>query len=247
MQDYKSRCTRTVHVILPWAVRFFLLLIIVSPVGATLTNISVGGSCSATIGADHCDWAFDQVIIPSEAWSLPGLLPGYLQYNLPTSAVANVYAFWPNSYAYGYPAIPITYPKIWSVWGCKVSDCSSYDELDSQVDVTTGWETDTERQFPLLNTTSYPAYRFNFIESARTPYFAITEVRLYNNDEVAPPSTAPIVGVYGTTVTIVGISTDVISALTPGIFKDFTGGDLSFWFGVLLGCATIWGFKAGSL
>lgn len=51
----------------------------------------------------------------------------------------------------------------------------------------------------------------------------------------------------GSTITIVAISTDVVAALTPGILKEFTGGDLSFAFGVILGLVTIWGFKAGGM
>jgi len=35
-------------------------------------------------------------------------------------------------------------------------------------------------------------------------------------------------------ITLVDVSTTAANALTPGILKNFTGGDLSFWFGVIV-------------
>jgi len=49
------------------------------------------------------------------------------------------------------------------------------------------------------------------------------------------------------TFTLVDISTTAAAAMTPGIFKYFTIGDLSFFFGVLMGLVVIWGFKAGGM
>ena len=49
----------------------------------------------------------------------------------------------------------------------------------------------------------------------------------------------------GTTVYIVGITTQASADMNPGIWKEFTGGDLSFWFGVLVGCVILAGWKVG--
>jgi len=51
----------------------------------------------------------------------------------------------------------------------------------------------------------------------------------------------------GGDVNIVSVSTTVVTALNPGIWKEFTSGDISFWFGVLLACVVIAGFKAGGM
>jgi len=55
----------------------------------------------------------------------------------------------------------------------------------------------------------------------------------------------------GTTVmssfTLVEVSTTAAEMLTPGIFKNFTVGDLSFIFGVILGLVVVWGYRAGGL
>ena len=47
-------------------------------------------------------------------------------------------------------------------------------------------------------------------------------------------------------MTIVSVSTQAAADLTPGIFKEFTVGDLSFWMGVIMGLVVVWGYKAGS-
>lgn len=49
------------------------------------------------------------------------------------------------------------------------------------------------------------------------------------------------------TMTIVSLSTQAAADFNPGIWKNFTGGDLSFWFGTLVGFVILWGFKAGGL
>lgn len=65
------------------------------------------------------------------------------------------------------------------------------------------------------------------------------------------PEPTPEPAVQGSTVSVVYISTAVLAqmsnALNPGIWKNFTGGDLSFWFGLAVGFAAIWGFKAGGM
>jgi len=47
------------------------------------------------------------------------------------------------------------------------------------------------------------------------------------------------------TFTLVDVSTTAVDLLTPGIWKYFTGGDMSFIFGLFVGFAVIAGYKAG--
>lgn len=51
--------------------------------------------------------------------------------------------------------------------------------------------------------------------------------------------------VQGVSMNIVSVSTQVAADLTPGILKYFNEGDLSFWFGVLVGCIILFGWKVG--
>lgn len=46
-------------------------------------------------------------------------------------------------------------------------------------------------------------------------------------------------------VTLVNVSTEAAKLLNPGPWGDFTIGDISFWFGVMVGFAVIMGYKSG--
>jgi len=60
-------------------------------------------------------------------------------------------------------------------------------------------------------------------------------------------STTGVITMNISSFTLVDVSTTAAMALTPGIFKYFTIGDVSFWFGVIMALVVIWGFKAGGL
>lgn len=166
-------------------------------------------------------------------WFTNSSLPQWILLSCPSASRVTRYKFNVMDTPYN--------PTSWTFSGSN--DGESYTTLDSKSGYTFVAGPGEYETFDIQNTSEYSYYRLN-ATAYNGSTFGCSEYQVYRDTSSIQPPIPP--EVYSSTgVYITGISTTVIAALTPGIFKDFTGGDLSFFYGVIMSFAVLLGFKAG--